>query len=151
MTDTVNRSHEPPRLDWKSWDEFPPPKLPIGIPVVMLIVLALGGLLVYRSYTAIADALSRDQTPDALGFLLPILGMLLGLSTLLICYGMWKLRNWGRMTAMALLIFGMVLYTVQFLIDKYTMGLLFMLIPIAGIIYLLLPPVVQEYDKAEVT
>ena len=117
----------------------------------MLVVLAFGGLMAYRSFTAIAEPLSQGQSPDALGFLLPILGMLMALSTLLICYGMWKLRNWGRMTAIALLFFGMTLYTVQFLIDKFTTGLLIMLIPIAAIVYMLLPNVVQEYDKAEVS
>ncbi len=150
MTDAVNRGHEPAKLDWKSWDEFPPPKLPIGVPVVMLVVLAFGGLMAYRSFMAISDAINRVQA-DAIGFLLPILGMLLALATLASCYGIWKLRNWGRMSAMALLFFGIFLYTVQFLIDKFTTGLLFMLIPIAAIVYMLLPNVVREYDKAEVT
>ncbi len=66
-------------------------------------------------------------------------------------YGQWKLRNWGRMSSISFLALAMFLYAIQFLIDKFNLGFLLLLIPLAGVVYLLLPSVVQEYDKAEVS
>lgn len=151
MANVANREEGPARLDWKSWDEFPPPKLPVGIPVAMLAVLAFGGLMAYRAITAVATRVEQDEPIDAGTLLLPALGIMLALLSILLVYGLWKMRNWARLSSIALLLFGIFLYTVQFLVEQFTVGLLLMLIPLAVIAYLLLPGVVQEYDKAEVT
>lgn|GEM_PF-2843247 len=151
MANVANREEGPARLDWKSWDEFPPPKLPVGIPVAMLAVLAFGGLMAYRSIMAVAGRVQEGETIDAGTLFLPALGMILASLTVLLAYGLWKMRNWARLSSIALLMFGIFLYTIQFLVEQFTVGLLLMLIPLAVIVYLLLPGVVQEYDKAEVT
>jgi len=151
VANVANREEGPARLDWKSWDEFPPPKLPVGIPVAMLAVLAFGGLMAYRSIMAVAGRVQEGETIDAGTLFLPALGMILASLTVLLAYGLWKMRNWARLSSIALLMFGIFLYTIQFLVEQFTVGLLLMLIPLAVIVYLLLPGVVQEYDKAEVT
>lgn len=201
MADTVNRDHAPDKLDWKSWDDFPAPRMPIGVPVVALMVLIFSGLLIYRSIMGIVDPLNKPNnvalpqvqvtqtalalttpaagvtgeatietsatsvksgTPvaaslnkgdklDVLSFFIPTLGMLVALGALYSVFGLWKLRNWGRISAISLLMFAIFLYSIQFLIDKSNLSFLLLLIPLAGIVYLLLPSVVQEYDKAEVS
>ena len=99
-----------------------------------------------------APAAQPESTPVTrtdFDFSLPALLALAG-AFLASGIGLWRLKNWGRTLGVALLVLATLGGIVYILIEKAYPQAVFLLIPIAGIIYLLWPSVVFEYDKAEV-
>jgi hypothetical protein len=74
MAEVVSRTGgERTKLDWKSWEEFPPPRLPIGIPVVSLVFILIAAGLLYFAASGIPKILTdgKISAVDLALYLLP--------------------------------------------------------------------------------
>ncbi len=66
MADVVSRTGgERTKLDWMSWEELPPPRLPVGVPLISALFVLIAVALVFAAVSIMLQILSASPVPGA--------------------------------------------------------------------------------------